>query len=635
MLNDKFVYAGIDLGSVSLCLAVLDGKEIRTNYEQVKGRPIDCLVKTLETEREFLSGKNLRIYGTGSGRELISRVLGIEEVNEISAHGRASVYFYPNARTVIEIGGQDSKIIRIESGQIVDSAMNEICAAGTGSFFDQQAENLGISIDDFSELALKSSTPADIAGRCAVFAKTDIIHSFQKGHSKEDIAAGLCYALARNYISNLGKGKKFETPILFQGGVAANKGMIAAFRSILKLSEGELIVPPYFREMGAIGAALISRERQGGNTKNIEELVNEANNFLDRSEVSRTGALVQSPKSEKDHLYSKKGRINLGIDVGSTSVSIIAMNEENEFIDGLYLRTEGNPLKAIEKGFSNVEYKPEEVMSLGITGSGRYLIGELLGADKIVNEITAQANATLHFHDDVDSIIEIGGQDSKFIKTKDGNVVDFIMNKVCAAGTGSFIEEQLKRLGLNLREGIDLAFSSENPVDLQSRCTVFMESDLVHYRQQGIPLCDLAAGIMYAVSRNYLEKVVQDIRQFGENIFFQGGVSLNPAVISAFESILDKKINVTMHSKHTGAIGAALLASGIKGRTKFRGFETPKGCTYKRFNCQDCNNRCEIIEMKLNSNRFFYGGRCGKFDSKLKSERGRNLYNSREQLLFG
>jgi len=269
MANRDKLYMGIDIGSVSLNIAIID-EEVRllaSVYERTKGQPVPVLLDALNrlaSDFPRVSG----VVATGSGRDLVADILHVDKENEIITQARAVTHYRPEVRTVIEIGGQDSKLIFLDFDEkkgkpvIIDHALNEICAAGTGSFLDQQAYRLGISIDkEFGALALKSTRPATVAGRCSVFAKSDMVHLQQEGTPKEDIVAGLCYALARNYISNLGKGRKFNKPIAFQGGVAANKGVVKAFEDLLGLKRGELIIPEHFLVMGALGSAIMALEK--------------------------------------------------------------------------------------------------------------------------------------------------------------------------------------------------------------------------------------------------------------------------------------------------------------------------------------------------------------------------------------
>jgi len=261
-----FVYIGIDVGSISTKGVVLDShfKVITYEYLRTKGNPIEAVLNLLKVFKERM-GNNVKIGGigtTGSGRRLAGVMVGADVVkNEIIAHAIAASFFYPNCQTVIEIGGQDSKIIILRNGIPVDFAMNTVCAAGTGSFLDHQASRLGIPIEEFGKLALKAKTKVNIAGRCTVFAESDMIHKAQLGYPLEDIIAGLCEAIVRNYLNVVAKGKEIKPLILFQGGVAANIGVREAFKKELKQ---EIIVPEYFLVMGAIGAAILAKEETNG-----------------------------------------------------------------------------------------------------------------------------------------------------------------------------------------------------------------------------------------------------------------------------------------------------------------------------------------------------------------------------------
>lgn len=265
------VYLGVDVGSVSTNIVTMDPKKniIDTLYIRTKGKPIEALTMGLRQVKERLD-KDVKVLGvgaTGSGRHLAATMLGADIVkNEITAHGVAALNIVPDVKTIIEIGGQDSKIILLRDGIIYDFAMNTVCAAGTGSFLDRQAERLGIPIQEFGSLALKSKAPVRIAGRCAVFAESDMIHKQQLGHNQEDIINGLCEAMARNYLNNLGKGKEIKPPVIFQGGVAANIGIKKAFEKML---ECEIIVPKFANVMGAIGACLLAKDEvaKTGKTK--------------------------------------------------------------------------------------------------------------------------------------------------------------------------------------------------------------------------------------------------------------------------------------------------------------------------------------------------------------------------------
>ncbi len=634
-------YIGLDVGSVSADFVVTDrsGQVIESRYVRVFGRPLQV---SLEQLREIL-GKYDDVAGlcvTGGGAKIISELLGVPFVNEIVAQSKATMRLHPEVRTIVEIGGQDSKLIRLEPGEdgsarVVDFAMNSLCAAGTGSFLEQQASRLQVSIEEFSRLALRSKHPPRVAGRCSVFAKSDMIHLQQQGTPDYDIIAGLCHAMARNFKSNMGKGKAFTRPVAFQGGVALNAGVVRAFKDTLALGDGELIVPQEPGCTGALGAVLEVLER--GTDCSLETL-----RPLEERTCGSDGSAERLARLQDDGYRVDLSRRNLpdtagkadayvGVDVGSISTNVVVIDSEMNVVGRCYLMTEGRPLEAIKKALYEVGQQVAgrvRVRGCCSTGSGRYLTGAFVGADLVKNEITTHARGAVAMDPTVDTIFEIGGQDAKYISLENGAVVDFAMNKVCAAGTGSFLEEQAEQLGLKIEEEFArTALSSPRPVKLGDRCTVFMESEVSYHQQHGIPTEDLVGGLCYSIVYNYLNRVVED-RKVGENIFFQGGVAFNRGVKAAFEQITGKKITVPPQQDVLGAVGAAIIAmEQSSGESSFRGFDL-RHVNYelKTFECKGCSNRCEIHKVSIQQQRsLYYGSRCGKYDDQEKRKKGEHL----------
>lgn len=638
-ISQKKYFFGFDIGSVSLNTVVLDENNnvIRDFYEYVYGKPFNILYERISSLfTEYSPDQVKGVAFTGTGGKLAADLTGGVFVNEIIAQAASTSTLYPEARTVIEIGGEDSKLLILGKdpvsgkSRLVDFEMNSICAAGTGSFLDQQARRIGVSIEkEFGEMALRSVDPPRIAGRCSVFAKSDMIHHQQIATPLHDIVAGLCFALARNFRSNLARSREIVSPVVFSGGVAANSGMVRAFREVLGLRDGELIIPEHHASMGAIGAVL----NFSGNEK-----------FLNSFEgTKRLAAYLQNgsssfvslpPLKDAESQYNKevsfkrngteKIPVYLGLDIGSLSTNVVLIDKEHKVVARRYLPTAGKPLEAIQKGLSEIYAETGdhvEVIAAGTTGSGRYLTGDFVGADSIINEITAQATAAIDYDPTVDTIFEIGGQDSKYISIENGVVVDFEMNKVCAAGTGSFLEEQAEKLHINIvGEFGEMALNADCPVKLGDRCTVFMESDLNSHMQKGAHNQNLVGGLAYSIVYNYLQKVVGE-RKIGNKIFFQGGVTNNKAVVAAFSQVTGKKIIIPPHFDVTGAIGAAIIAGasmtpGMK--TRFKGFGM-SNVNYEitRFVCQSCTNHCEIRKVRVEGQRkpLFYGGRCEKYES--------------------
>ncbi len=651
------LHLGLDIGSISVNTVILDGsfEVIEERYTRLKGQPFQTVFKVLT---ELLSRTPMERFETvcltGIGGKPVSQLLGGNFINEIIAQAKAAQRLYPQIRTIIDIGGEDSKLILLEREEdrirIADFSMNTLCAAGTGSFLDQQASRLGLTIEEFGELALKSKTPPRIAGRCSVFAKSDMIHLQQIATPDYDIVAGLCFAMARNFKSNVGKGKEFVKPVLFQGGVAANLGMRRAFQEVLELSDGELVIPQYFASMGAVGAVLVAQENPKCITgwlglDRLEQYLRQPKEdhkplkplyLSPRHLAKETNALPLPALKGKTEAY-------LGIDVGSISTNLVVIDPDKRVLSKRYLMTVGRPIEAVRTGLQQIGEEigdRVEIKGVGTTGSGRYLTADFVGADLVRNEITAQATAAIHIDSRVDTIFEIGGQDSKYISLDDGVVVDFEMNKVCAAGTGSFLEEQAEKLDISIKDQFGaLALDAKCPVKMGERCTVFIESDLVHHQQQGARKDDLIAGLSYSIVQNYLNRVVGD-RRIGNRIFFQGGTAFNKGVVAAFERYLDKEIIVPDNHDVTGAIGVAILAMEERTWSKsgFKGFDlSHRRYEHSSFECKGCPNLCLIRKVSVEGEKpLFYGSRCEKYDV-IKRSKGTaipDLFEEREKILF-
>ena len=412
-----------------------------------------------------------------------------------------------------------------------------------------------------------------------------------------------------------------------------------------------MTVPDHFNTSWAIGAALtaLQHPEHAIPFQGISALVAylSSGQQLEKNVVSPLARPMGiMPNPDQDIVPEANGLIEayLGVDVGSVSTNVVVIDRQMRVLSKRYLPTAGRPIEAVKKGLAEVGEEigsRVKIVGAATTGSGRYLTGDMIGADVVRNEITAQATAAAAIDPVVDTIFEIGGQDSKYISLQNGAVVDFEMNKACAAGTGSFLEEQAERLGIKIkREFEDRAFCASSPCGLGERCTVFMESDLVHYLNKGAGVEELTAGLAYSIAHNYLNKVVAG-KRVGDRIFFQGGVAANKAVIAAFEQITGKHITVPPHHEVTGAIGAAILAMREgKGRSAFKGFDLSKRAyNISTFECVECANRCDIRRVSFDGEKpLFYGSRCEKYDVKKKSSPTGvlpDLFAEREKLLTG
>ncbi len=619
-----------------------------SGYRRIQGSPIQATFDLLKEFYDHVGEEEVEgIRVTGSGSQLIAKILGIYYENEFRAVAKGVRAFYPQVRTVFEMGGESSKYLRLEPSEtskylgIVDYETSGDCAAGTGSFIDQQASRLLYSVDEVGAAACSASCSARVAGRCSVFAKTDMIHAQQKGYSTDQILRGLCEAVARNFKSAIVKGRQVVPPVAFVGGVALNAGVREALREAFRLADGDFFVPELYAWLGAAGSAMFeAEERRKLTFKHIHQLqqhVLTKKDFAFSEPLSMANVELLRDRVSAVAALPPHGRIEayLGIDVGSVSTNLVVTDAEGNVLKDIYLRTQGRPIEVVDKGLAEIEAELGdriEIRGVGTTGSGRELIGELVGADTVNDEITAHKTGAVHVCrqmglEMVDTIFEIGGQDSKFISIRDGVVVDFTMNEACAAGTGSFLEEQAEKLGVDIKgEFARLALGSTSPARLGERCTVFMERDVTALLLKGADVGDLCAGLAYSVALNYLNRVVRG-RKIGDVIFFQGGTAYNDSVAAAFSQILSKRIIVPPHNGVVGAIGMALIARdrmrGTGRPSRFRGYSLRRvNFATREFVCRACSNYCDMKEFTIEGQRTYWGDKCSdKFRKRARTER--------------
>lgn len=588
---------GIDIGYCAVKIALVDqhGRVRLGRYRAHRGQPGQTLRALLEDcARAGLARNIATAAAVGNGAELLARTRAVSRVNEVAALVEGALLLAPQARGVIEIGAQTAKYLTEFSPQDksrVRVSFNSNCASGTGAFLEEQVSRLGLAMEDYSTLADRAGSTPRIAGRCSVFAKTDITHHQQEGVPVPDILRGLAYATCRNYRGAVMRKLPLVRPLLFVGGVSRNEAIVTALRDILETPD--IQVHEHSACAGAVGAAALAAKQ--ALRADMDTLLR-----MDMAGPAPTGSdeagLTLAPLADfgtddasgRHNLSAPDGENGstdcwLGIDVGSTSTNLVLSDDRDRILAFRYLRTSGDPVAAVRKGLAELREEvggTVRVAGAATTGSGRHMIGRLVGADLVRDEITAQARAALAVDPTVDTVFEIGGQDSKFIALENGVVTDFQMNKVCAAGTGSFIEEQAKKLGVPLEDFGPLALAAENPVNLGERCTVFMEAGVSTRLGAGARLDDLAAGLCYSIIRNYLNRVVGR-RRIGRNILFQGGLGHNQGVVNALRALTGKAVSVPPFFSVTGAWGAAILARediAATGRaTAFKGFEALAG----------------------------------------------------------
>ncbi|MCX5992170.1 MAG: acyl-CoA dehydratase activase [Chloroflexi bacterium] len=639
---------GIDIGSVNVKLALIDRDDrvVLLDSEKVTSSSqaaVALLIARLA--RKFNIQEINTAALSGSAVTMVSNKLNWSEYSSSLSIASGLLHFHPEAKTIIQIGGQSSFVMELEDGlrKPWRVASNPLCAAGTGMFLGQQAYRLGISMEDFSRLAMEfEGTPPRIAARCSVFAKTDLIHLQQKGVPIGAMLYALCGSIAR-MVASLKKGV-FEEPIFCVGGVAANAAIIKALNEVLSARNGRpanVIVPENNLYIEALGAAILSRE--SGRISKVTVL-SEAEVKQQYFEMPRLEKNGQQSNCWATPVIEKPFTGYLGVDVGSTSTKAVIIDESGQkIIARSYLMTAGRPLDAVKEVFHNLLRHVGDtamIAGVGVTGSGRYLVGSFIGADLIKNEITAQTRAAAELDPEAD-IIEIGGQDSKLVIKRNGVVVDYQMNKACAAGTGSFIDELAEQLGIHVQNGefANLAFKATHTIDLGTRCAAFMGQAVASAQQGGVPLEVITASLANSIAGNYLSKVVET-RKLGDKVILTGAVFYNEAVVSAFQNALQGKTTIVPeHKEVSGAIGAALLAreSTEGGSSKFKGFQKVIDSNHNltTFVCKVCDNNCNISRLDIpNEKSTFYGSRCDLFDSTISHEKIETAFDEREKLLF-
>ena len=638
-------FLGLDIGSVNAKLSLIeeDGRAVHIDAKKIESNPktaVNLLISRLTDKFSLTQIGSVSV--SGSGKEVIPKEFNCAECSSSLAIASGLLHRYPDAKTIIQIGGQSSFVIGLEDGlkKPWKVASNPLCAAGTGRFLEQQAYRLGISMDDFAHLALECQvSPPRIAARCSVFAKSDLIHLQQKGVQMPAMLYALCESIAR-MVASLQKGT-FGEPVYFVGGVAANGAIVRALSDVLSARNGhevQINVPENSLYIEALGAALLSRGKHSQVC-----LLPEADTSQRYFETAGLGK-VAVPENPTSLVIEEPCLGYLGVDVGSTSTKAVILDESGaKIVAKNYLMTAGRPIDAVKQVFLNLLHEGAAnvtVAGVGVTGSGRYLVGGFIGADLIKNEITAQTRAAAEIDPEAD-IIEIGGQDSKLVIKRNSIVVDYQMNKACAAGTGSFIDELAEMLGVSVTNGdfARLAFAAPHTIDLGTRCAAFMGQSVASAQQEGVPLEVITASLANSIAKNYLSKVVGN-RRLGSKVILTGAVFYNEAIVSAFhEQLKGKTLTVAEHREVSGAIGAALLVKEMMSgqKSKFKGFQTviDNECNLSTFVCKGCDNNCTITQMKLSGEKpTFYGSRCDRYDSTLTQVRRETFFDEREKLLF-
>jgi predicted CoA-substrate-specific enzyme activase len=633
---------GIDIGSVSLSVVQMDfsGKILNHFYSPHKGN----IQKALLSAQKALDLD--LVYGIGcvsSSTKLNTNV--VRKYNNQVAIIAATRKMCKDASSVLHIGAEKFMLIQFDDGGHYEfTKLNSSCAAGTGSFLDQQARRLNLEgIETLCQKALQNKDDIpDIASRCAVFAKTDLIHAQQRGFSIEAICESLCKGLAKNIADTVFSKHPPALPILITGGVSLNSAVIKHLEQLL---ETTLLRHKDAHLFGAIGAGLmLVKEKNKWSPKALtsldeillkektekeyyyEALTLKLSNYPDFSSYhSRVFTCLHTAHPDKIEIdiyrklpTTKNYTCFIGLDIGSTSTKAVLLDNNRKPLVGLYTYTAGNPLSAVKAIFEAIEDVQNkggiyfDIKGVGTTGSGRSFVGKIIGADLILDEITTHARAAYELKPETDTIIEIGGQDAKFTLMHNGRVTFSQMNTVCAAGTGSFIEEQARKLGCSLNDYSSKAAFADAPM-ASDRCTVFMERDINQLRSKGYATNEILATALHSVTENYLQKVASEA-SIGKNVCFQGATARNKSLIAAFEQRLQQPIFVSKYCHLTGALGSALLLLEEKRTTtSFRGLEIYKeNIPIRTENCDLCTNNCRISLASMSNETVAYGFMCGR-----------------------
>lgn len=647
-------HLGLDVGSTTVKLVVLseDLEILHSVYKRHKSDVIETVKEVLSDAYKIFKNDHITINVTGSGGLFVEENLGIEFVQEVVASTKAIRTFIPDTDVVIELGGEDAKITYLRGS--VEQRMNSICAGGTGAFIDQMSSLMEMDAEELNKKAKNHVKIYSIASRCGVFAKTDIQALMNQGASKEDLSASVLQSVVNQTISNLAQGRPIEGNIAFLGGPLH-------FLSELRLrfmetlgSSNEYIYPENSQLYVAIGAALESRESKAISFKELYERLD--NKVIVEREESSLEPLFNSEEEiiefkdshandvNRVDLSAYKGKCYLGVDAGSTTSKVVLLDEDANILYEHYANNLGKPMDLMVEVLKDIYSKlPDEavIASSGITGYGEDFLKAGLKIDHGEVETIAHYRAAKHFRPDVDFIIDIGGQDMKAMKISDDRIESIQLNEACSSGCGSFIETFASSLGMGIEQFHEAALRSKNPVDLGSRCTVFMNSKVKQAQKEGATVEDIAAGLCYSVIRNAIQKVIKlrDPKDLGENIVVQGGTFLGDGILRAFEKVSHRVATRPSIAGLMGAYGMALIA-----REKSTGISTILEAeelenfsyTQTNTNCRLCTNNCGLTINKFpDGTRFITGNRCEK-GAGIKRETGElpNIYKYKYEKLF-
>ena len=626
---------GIDIGSTTVKVVVMEGDRVLYRvYQRHLSQVRQATLNALEGAKQFLDGP-FQVAISGSAGLGLAEDAGIDFVQEVFATYKTVMEYEPDTDAVIELGGEDAKIIFLSGG--LEERMNGSCAGGTGAFIDQMATLLNVTPEQLDRLSLRHERIYPIASRCGVFAKTDIQPLLNQGARKEDVAASIFQAVVDQTVTGLSQGRKIEGKVLFLGGpLFFFQGLQQRFEQTLRLAPGKAVFPEWAQYSVALGAAIYTRGLQ--TTYTYEQFTEKLKHAASRSKSTQYLQPLFANQEEHDQFVQRHSRANvpwkditgysgdayLGIDCGSTTTKLVLMSDHYETLYRYYSSNQGNPVQIVREQLQKIYEACGDRVNIryaASTGYGEELIKHAFHLDDGIVETIAHFKAAQHFDPQVDFILDIGGQDIKCFKIKDNAIDSIMLNEACSSGCGSFIETFAKSMGYTAEEFARLGLFSQYPVDLGSRCTVFMNSSVKQAQKDGAGVEDISAGLSMSVVKNVLYKVIRarNADELGKHIVVQGGTFLNDAVLRSFEKEIGHDVIRPDIAGLMGAYGAAIYAKGIcpkeQSRSSMLGAQQLENFQHesKPVVCQGCTNHCNLtVNIFAGGERYISGNRCEK-----------------------
>ncbi len=622
-------HIGFDIGSTTIKAVVLDDDNqiCYRSYERHKAQVRQKALEKIIELRKYTS-EPFTFAISGSGAIGLCEQSGLPFVQEVFASTIATQKFYPNTDVAIELGGEDAKILFFKGS--IEQRMNSTCAGGTGAFIDQMSQLLHMSLEEMNEASLHYNRIYPIASRCGVFAKSDIQPLINQGVAKSDLCASIFQAVVGQTVTSLAQGRKIEGNLLFLGGpLYFLSGLRQRFQDTLNLTDDQIVCPETAIHYVALGTALCSDEvyEREQLEEALEKLVNSPVTMSESKPLFETKADYENFQARhKSHdakyadLKTYTGKAYLGIDSGSTTTKLALITESGEILYDSYSSNKGNPLDVVLEDLKTIYHENPNIQIYGSysTGYGEELMRHAFHLDGGVVETLAHYTAAKFFNEDVDYILDIGGQDIKCFKIRDGHIDDIVLNEACSSGCGSFIETFANSLGYDAKEFAKLGLQSTHPVDLGTRCTVFMNSGVKQAQKNGATVEDISAGLCRSVVKNALYKVIRARNKddIGKHIVVQGGTFQNDAVLRSFEQELGLEVIRPSIAHLMGAYGAALYAQKLhRSKSAILTAEQLENFTHKSTSsvCQGCNNHCSLtINTFGDGSRLIAGNKCDK-----------------------